>query len=206
MKRGLGSLLITAVLALLCLSTVAQAQTITCKLTGIGSGTLNGVEFWSEDFTITTVGDISTRTVLINNGIYFIDNTVTSIEFKSLDFCTFATPTRTFCNAGNGAVGLSRGSGSCSDLFDIFDIPGAQNWNMLISFGPANAVRGQLTQWNPVFGPINTSRGVLEFKDSINIPSTFAAQVVPEPCSIFAILTGVAGLGTFTIRRRKLFP
>lgn len=190
-----------AMLVLLSLGITAQANPITCTFTGRGSGRLGGTSFSDSNFTITAITDTVNRQVYGGNPgiIYTIENTSAYITIQNLGTYQFLIATRLFNHTGHGAVGFSRGGYYGGDLFYMRDIPALSSWNMLTSIGPLNGETGSLTQWGP--SGVSTSGGILEFSDNAHLPSSFTAEVVPEPSSII-VLAG-ASVGLLGIKRRR---
>jgi hypothetical protein len=196
---------VMAALALLCLSSLAQAEPITCTFTGDGWGTLAGTAFPDSDFTITAVADTANVEYYGQSNAYDVVNSSASITIQGLGTYTFLpgrggqaiTDTENAVNLGLIAFGVGDAR---------FQIRGVQSdsWDMLTSFGPVVSETGYLMDWSDVQAPgypVETSGGALVFVASDYGPATFSATVVPEPSSIIALLGGLVGF--LGIRRRR---
>ena len=160
-----------------------------------------GVAFPDSDFTITAVGDTTNRmTSQPVQNMYTIPDDCAWITIQGLGTYVFLTSTSTFVNLDDPAIGFGFTSQAQyeGDLYNIWPAPGANNWDMLSSFGPISCTTGTLLQWQ--HSDINTSGGTLVFADQENVSCTFVAQVVPEPSSVLAMLCGIGGMAW---RRRK---
>jgi hypothetical protein len=167
------------------------ASTITFVHTGSGSGTLAGVPFGASTFTITGVGDTTTRTSFLNG--FSIALSSVSINISGVGNLTIITPTRYFVNNANQTVGFSRGSGT--DLFDGPSNSAFGVWDMTTSIGPISGT-ANLLQWT-LSPNISTDQGILIFANGVS-DSTFRATVTtsaPEASSVLLLGTGLTLLG-----------
>ncbi len=185
-----------AVSILLVAASAALANPITCTFTGRGSGTLGGMPFANEAFTIKTVADTSQRHG--EDSVWSINSQSAEITIGALGTYDILSSTRVFCSNEISAVGFARLG---PDLFDLFSVPGMATWNMLSSVGPVSTTQATLLQWSR-FDPVTTSGGVLIFNDQDGINSTFTATVVPEPSALISLLCALsAAAGTLKLRR-----
>ncbi len=181
--------------SLLIITGSAFAATITFTHTGIGSGTIGSTSFTNAVFTITDVGDTADRVCIAD--VCDIDDISAWISISGVGTFGFITPTRTFVNNTNAAVGFSRSSGS--DLFDTWN-PAFTTWDMLSAIGPITG-DGWIGQWTGVV----TTGGDLLFADAYPVPNTvFSASLgVPEPACFILIAFGLAAIGTLKTSARK---
>lgn len=163
----------------------AVADQITFIHTGKGSGLLNGVFFSDADFTITGIGDTSTR--VTDGDAYSIVHTSATIQIAGVGTYTFLTQTITAANLAQGNTYFSNGAADLALMRSGSDAS-VSGWDMLSSFGPISGP-GDLLQWGN--SPVNTDGGILEFRPGSS-PSTFQAIVVPVPSSL--ALLGVSGV------------
>jgi hypothetical protein len=185
---------------------IAAAQTISFVHSGqLGSGSIGTTNFVRRNFTITAVGDVSTRQVFA--GGFSIDHSSAAINIDGVGNFSFTSGTRTFVNNGAQIVGFSRAG---IDGLDLFNGPtGAMfgAWNMLSSIGPVNGV-GRLTQWDDV-PTVQTTGGQLLFNSDNAISATFQATVgptvvVPEPSTYAMLAVAMSALGVIARRRRSV--
>jgi hypothetical protein len=165
-----------------------DAEPILFTHSGVGSGSLNSVPFFSRSFTINAVGDTSARAGILAG--WSIDHASAAIDIDGVGTLTFTVPTRTFVNQSTPTVGFSRGSVSGLDLFNGPSAPSLATWDMLSSIGPLSG-NGFFIQWTST--PVNTTGGVLVFANATNAPATFQATVIPEPASITLIAISLLG-------------
>lgn len=174
---------------------------ITFSHTGVGSGSIGSIEFSERAFTLTAVGDTSTRVTLNPNAFgYAIDHVSAAITISGVGNFTLVSPTRTFVNNEYSLVGLARAGATQSDLFNGPTNPSLGSWNMLSSIGPVNG-SGFLLQWDN-FPLVMTDGGILNFQSGSTVV-TFQAVVVPEPGCAALLIIGV-GAGV-RFRRRLTF-
>jgi hypothetical protein len=168
----------------------AQAETITYKISGVGSWTLDGVAQRGA-FTVTLVGDttgvFNDAGTLFNNATDFtFDLNGTSYGFTGSTGYVFDDP------SGTGAVGF----GGVDDFLDLTNNPAFTTYGLTTNLSPA---LGDFRDADPQFAPttggdlIFTSADALEF-----------SAVVPEPAAWALMLTGIGGLGAMLRSRRKL--
>ncbi len=182
MKRT--TLLLTLIIVLVFLTTVAQGSIISFTYTGHGDGTMDGVPFPDSNFVITAIADTDERTAYDNG--WFIDHLSASILIDGLGEFDFLSQTRTFVNQSWGMIGFSRGGLGGHDLFYGPRRVEFTTWEMLTPIGPLSGT-GKLFQWN--YSPqVVTAGGVLIFDDRTVIGSTFKA--VPEPCTVLLFALG----------------
>src|SRR5262249_14009141 len=120
---------------------ITTATPIQFTWTGMmDNGTLNGTDFPSSNFTITAIGDTSSR---IHYGYptpnsYSIDNTSSTVTIDGIGTLQVLSATKTFVNnsAGGKVVGYSRPGTAGADLFDGPKDTAFLSWDMLSSIGP----------------------------------------------------------------------
>ena len=206
------SILTMVAIFLIGLSIDAGATPITFSDTGIGSGSLNGVNFSNSSFTITATDDTSNvvpftninHLGLTNNG-YVVVNNSANIEIAGLGTYTFITENGFWVNPAYQGVGFSLISGTNQFLADLYDGPISSvfsSWDMQSSIGPVSGTANILS-WTSI-GPIQTSGGTIVL-DQGSSPVTFTAEVdpapVPEPTTIILLGAGLAVIGL--VRRQK---
>src|SRR5262249_34690468 len=147
---------------------ITTATPIQFTWTGMmDNGTLNGTDFPSSNFTITAIGDTSSR---IHYGSptpnsYSIDNTSSTVTIDGIGTLQVLSATKTFVNnsAGGKVVGYSRPGTAGADLFDGPKDTAFLSWDMLSSIGPISGT-GTVLQWDvftsPLYGLINTNAGI----------------------------------------------
>jgi hypothetical protein len=169
---------------------------------GTFAGTLDGVGFSVEEFTITALGDTDDRQAS-DVDTFFINHTSAEIEIPGLGTFDIITPSRTFVNQSANAVGFSRSSGA--DLFNqtAFD-PVYTTYDLLSSIGPEFA-DGGIFQW--ALSDVVTSGGVLLFENRSAESASFQAIVeggpgpIPEPGTLALLAMGLLALGRASRRR-----
>ena len=170
-----------------------SAMAVPMTLTHSGSsdaglvGTLDGVEFSTTGFTITSTADTDDI-----SGVFVVHLT-SSIEIDGVGTFDFITQTRTFANVG--IVGFSRASGG-----DLFNGPSG-GWDLMSDVSLTGTAA--LLQW---FSPeVETTGGILFFENAAGVQTSFDAVVgtseVPLPAGGVLLLTGLGGFAAF--RRRK---
>jgi hypothetical protein len=179
----------------------AKATPITFTDKGMGSGSLAGKSFSDASFTISSMGDTTSRDSFA--GGYFIDNITASIIIDGLGTLNFTTGTRIFVNNSASIVGFSRAGTNGADLFNGPIDSSFSTWDMLSSIGPIVGT-GSLMQW---WSDIVTDKGVLAFNNG-NSAVSFQATVgsanpVPEPATMFLMFVGLVGFAGTKLRRRK---
>ena len=113
---------IVASLFALAFAGMASAVPIKFVYTGTGSGSLDGVDFSSVTFTITSLGDTDDRQTY--SAGYFIDHASASIDISGIGTVMFTTATRTFVNNLAQVVGFSRAGEFGADLYNgPFEFP-----------------------------------------------------------------------------------
>jgi hypothetical protein len=192
MRAGLRFIFLTVAIS------SANAAPVVFTDQGSGTGTIGGLPFTRNSFTITGLGDTDNR--VVNNPLVSLDLSSAEISLIGIGTFTFTTPTRfytrTVSNFATGTVGFARAGLDGSDLFDGPGAAQLQGWDMLTSIGPI-AGGGYLFQWpNPA---VMTNAGQLVFDES-SIAAVFSAQVVPEPSAILLALLALPALAT---RRRR---
>lgn len=183
---------------------VAAAQTITFTHTGLfGSGTIGNTSFLRRSFTITSVGDVSTRQSFV--GGFSIAHASSSITIDGVGTFGFTSDTRTFVNNGLQVAGFSRGTISGLDLYNGPTSALLGAWDMLSSIGPLNGT-SRLLQWTAL-PAVQTTGGQLVFNDDAAVTGTFQAVVgptvvVPEPSTYAMLAAAISVLAVITRRRR----
>jgi hypothetical protein len=167
---------LSLVISLVTASFSASADTIVFTHESFGGGTLNGVPFSAQGFTIVAIGDTASRQDLVADGVYFINHASVTIEIAGLGTFDILSPTRTFVNQRVPVVGFSRAGASGTDLLNGPTDGLFASWDMLSSIGPL-AGEGNLIQW--AGPPVNTSAGILVFT-SRQTPVRFTATIVAD--------------------------
>jgi len=170
---------------------------------GTFAGTLDGIGFSVEEFTITAFGDTDDRQG--SAVIFFINHTSAEIEIPGLGTFDIITPSRTFVNQGINGVGFSRAGSSGLDLFNqtAFD-PVYTTYDLLSSIGPEFA-DGSIVQW--ALSDVVTSGGILLFENRSAESASFQAIVengpgpIPEPGTLALLAIGLLALGRASRRR-----
>jgi len=176
------------------LSIPAFAAPITITFQGHGSGSLNGVVFGDEAFTITENADTA-NIVQIGLGVFYLDSSSASINIEGVGDFSFISGTRTWY--GGSVVGFSRSGADGVNLFNSYGtLPPSDSplfgWNIQTTIGPLVSL-GQLYQWS--FLPVNTSGGPLFFNDGDSemiFQATVETSNVPEPTSLSLAVSGLA--------------
>ena len=194
MTKSLTTRALCAIAGLSLAASGSSAAMITFIHSGQGSGTIDGVDFLRKNFTITGIGDTSSREFDGAN-VFSIDHTSASITIEDVGTFDFISGTRTYVNSGSESAGLSRETLDGADLFDSGADPSLGVWDMLSSIGPLQG-SGELLQWN--LGNVDTSGGVLLFESNPGVGGTFQAIVVPAPASL-----GVLAMGGMVAARRR---
>ena len=177
--------------SLLLLSSSVFAATINYTISGNGSGSLAGLAFTDQDFSISLIGDTANFS---SPGYDVIDplNSAT-VAINGFGTTTLDLPTR--LGISGNIVFFSRAGSGGLDLFDFFlDAP----VDLQSAFGP---VMGTSVFALDQFVNVSTSLGALTFSDSTSV--NFSAAVVPEPETWAMLLAGM-GVSALAIRRRRL--
>jgi|SRR5665213_1078573 len=182
----------------LALTTLSFAGTVVFTETGVGSGSIGAITFNDAAFTLTEIGDTSSRTLFdidgtFYPGVYYIPGTSASISISGLGTFSILSPMLTFGNQPNEAAGMGAfgpgGPGTIggqSYLGDILDLPSAAfgSWDMLTSIGP---ISGTGESFTPTF----LTTGGSAVLNSVTGDTEFTATVVPEPTSNILLLSGM---------------
>jgi hypothetical protein len=183
-----------------CMSLPAGAVEIDFVQSSVGSGTIGNINFSNTPFTITSVGDTTSRlTFNISGNIGFsIQHASSSITIGNLGTFQFQAATRTFVSNTQQVAGFGFFDPNANGA-DLLDGPQASNfatWDMLSSIGPTTGnvfYNAGFNAWTPT-----TSGGDLSMTTSG--PITFSATIVPEP-STLALLT-LGGVIALAAKRR----
>jgi len=171
------------------------ANSISFTDSGVGSGTIGSTVFSDAAFTIYAVGDTDNIVKIPGGSGFNLDLSRATILIAGVGKFTLFTPTSFFVNfslVGFGHAGLHG-----SDLVNGPLDPQFATWNMRTSIGPITG-QGGILQWS-LHPLIETSGGTLIFNDGAT-PLTFKA-VVPEPPSMFLVVSGLAGIWGLWLRR-----
>lgn len=176
---------------LLLLSGSVFATTINYTISGNGSGSLAGLSFTDQDFSISMIGD----TANYSSGSYDVIDPLNSatVAINGFGTTTFSIPTR--LGISGNIVFFSRAGNGGLDLFDFFLNAPVDLQN---AFGP---VIGTSVFALDQFVDVSTSLGALTFYDSTSV--NFSAAVVPEPETWAMLLAGM-GVSALAVRRRRV--
>jgi hypothetical protein len=198
--------LTVAVLGVIALTPfTASAELITFTHSGAsGSGSIGGIPFSDQAFTITATGDTLNRQSFNFGGIvgFSIDHAAASIMIDNVGTFDFVTPTRTFVNNTFDVVGFARAGIDGLDLYDGPFNAAFGGWDMLSSIGP---ISGDIRFFQWTESPVITSGGQLIFDDGATTGS-FQAVVgaVPEPSTLTLFsIAGVLVATVHAVRRRR---
>lgn len=175
----------------------AAATPMTYTITGEASGSLNGVDFSTTDYTITMLGDTSHL-----SGNLLDPLTSTSVDIDGVGDVTLDATTALGVT-GRG-VGFLEPVGGVADLTD-FTLSTAVN--LSAPFGPVAGAPFFQQQFNNVASSgglltLTHGPGSIEFSGAV----TVASPGVPEPASWALLLVGFGGLGAVLRRQRAQRP
>lgn len=142
--------------------------------TGIGSGSIGGVDFPNRTFTITGRGD--TDAIGGDSWAQEVNHISTTIEIDGMGTYTIISPLRTFLTS-LGHVGLSRQNPPGGDLYNFSD--DFTGWDLVTNWGPVST-SGNLSLWNWQYRDVETSGGLLVFNDASQVAGTFQAILQKE--------------------------
>lgn len=182
--------------AILAAATPASAAPITYIFEGTTSGSLDGVDFEDESFTITALAD--TDNIDASDGPIVVHDAVT-IELLGMVLDVF-TRTTTWVNTGGGLVGFGNDEREFDLLIGPFD-PIFETWDLASPVGPITG-RGFISEGGD---RIATSGGQLDVVDDFDTQITFTAVTaaeVPEPGTLI-LIGGALLLSVRRFRRRK---
>jgi PEP-CTERM motif len=172
----------------------AAATPMTYTITGEASGSLNGVDFSSTDYTITMLGDTSHLSGNILDPL-----TSTSVDIDGVGDVTLDATTMLGVTARG--VGFLEPVGGIADLTD-FTLSTAVN--LSAPFGPVAGAPFSQQQFNNVASSgglltLTHGSGSIEFSGAVTVASK---PGVPEPASWALMLLGFGGLGAVLRHRR----
>lgn len=179
--------------ALLLLSGPVFAAVLQYEINGVGSGSLNGVNFVDQAFSFTLVGDTANLQTPSYTAIDPLDSARVTIE--GVGTTEFGIATRLGLNGS--AVFFSRAGDGALDLLDFYI---NDTIDLTQAFGP---IAGYAAFGLNQFVDVQTSLGLLTFNDAAAI--TFSAAPVPEP-ETWGMLLGGLGLTALVRRRRQRLP
>ena len=185
---------IAALAALAALPQTAQASLITYTLAGQGSGTVNGVAFTAQAFTITGIGDTTNLTTIFFNA--------PAVPLSSLTFtingfaAATATPQMYMANF-NAFVPNNLGfTNLTGNQFEQFSA-GSGSWGVISSIGPVSATFSDSLQTPTNLGNVR----ITSFTGPTTFTATLGASSVPEPGTLAMLALGLS-VG-IVARRRK---
>ena len=179
-------------------SCAAFATSIGFTETITATGTIGSTSFSDANMTIRGFGS-EARVVHLGGNLYSLDLSYVTITIQGVGTFRITTPTRFFANGV--VVGFSHAGANGDDLIDGPGI--SQVWDMKTSLGPITG-GGEISDWDQ--SVVMSSGGRIVLNDD-GFPMTFSATVgaqAPEPATICLFVTGLGGIGTkFLLRRRR---
>ena len=174
----------------------ARAVPISYTFEGVGTGSLGGTAFTSEQFTISVSADTDLVVVPFpGSSLSRTENLAANISFSGGSGGIFTVPTSTVVRRDLGDIIFGRLDFNLA-LFSTFR-PEYMSYDLISDIGPLTDLNPEipLNQFSNV--PLDT--GLLTFSSIDTI--TFQAAVVPIPAAVWLFCSGL--LGMIGIARRK---
>jgi hypothetical protein len=181
--------LLSLILLLAAVSSLANAGEIDYIYQGTGAGHLGNSYFENATFTITLTGDTN-NVQDRGNGLFVNVVSSAQISIQGLNTADFLIPIQVFDNQSVSVGGFSRAPDS-ADLIDLVD-PAFANYDLKTAFGPVFIPYPLFGQFNCEWVCVSTTQGDLDFVSMTDL--TFSAAPVPEPSTLVLLGAGVVGL------------
>jgi hypothetical protein len=193
-----GAFAAAAALALVA-ATPAFAQNITYTFTGVGSGSLNSVNFTNQSFSFV----MSTPTAAVSIPSGFPD--VWSADALTASFTLgggFGSGTISNVYAFNNQSTTLVGFGTIPE-YDLLmlNVPGLGTYGMVTSYGPQTATSSNVYFYD---APRATSAGALQITavSTATFEASVDSNVVPEPSTYVLMSAGLLAIAAAARRRR----